>query len=961
MVETAVAAIFEFIGEQAIYDAVGDAAYAALFAATEAAVTFALAYGVNKVAANQAKQKGQGGLINLSIDSDAPRQWLVGKRAIGGNLVDWYTDGTKNTVLYMPVYLSQGPCGTVTKIWAGGQVVLDTPLVHGVKTAIPDFRSPGDRLWVTYYDGRPGQTADPELVALDQGWGTGNKLTGCSYMVCKYQWDSDNMRSPIALTVEHEGAKLYDRRKDGTAGGSGTHRIKDPSTWELPDYAGGEDGANVAVALDHFRQGLYLSSSSPAAIGQGRPGTEWPYDRFAAQANLCDEDVTKSSVNGGGTQKRYRMSGVIAGDETYDTTILEMCKSMAARPADFMGRFGVIGPESKTPVMTIPDDDMPVGIAEPYVPKKSWSDLVTAVRGKFVDPGQLYQPNDYPMVSDDAWTAADGGDPHIVSYDFNYETDPERAQRLARIYAMIQRRQATLSGSYPLYAVELEQGDWFIRTGKRWGIDGKIFEVIQPVFDPATKTVQISSREVDPDDSAWTVDYAIAGPAPSASGPASFPAIAAPVLTVSEYNVVGTSFTRPGIKVAWTAPTDERIKWIYVTVQGSDGSKAMQTIANIPATLDFVTFTEGVSDGVEYSVQAKFMSDTISSPYATAILITPTGAFTIAGLSAEDIVAGLDTNSLTIAQEVLNNAAWRAGNDALLWIDGDTVGSVASSALSQAQDNAQSLVLLGARNSDDTAWILNADTVSIPPGTGGGSAISLRSLRTEHDQNVADVNFLVSSTGGVYAQATLTTNVDGFVTGFKFWNGGSPTNSGFTILASSFAIVDPGNGLSGPFIPFVVSGGTVKAHNMEVDTFKAASIVTDSLQDNSVTGVLVSTLTSPNSVNSSASYETQDSFSYTKAKAGSVLRIDYVMETVGTSSPDIQFDVKVSIGGVQVAEHHYYTRQPFTQTYANTVFVSGISAGASTILVEVKCNRSGIGASGFSVNNSSISVTEIKK
>lgn len=586
-------------------------------AVANAAVQVAVYAATASVTRNASKEKQQGGLIDLQLNSAAPRQLVIGKRMTGGLLVDWYLAGSNNTKLYLPVYLSEGPCGQVTRVFAGGREVWSTPLVHGVRTTIPDFRSGGDRLWLTYYDGRVGQSADSVLVGLGQGWTSANKMTGCAWVLIECQWDSDNMRSPPSLTFEMEGAKLYDRRKDTTAGGSGSHRIDDPATWEWSD--------NPAVALDHFMLGRYWDGAK--TFGIGLTSDEVPYDRFAAQANVCDEDVDKKA---GGTQKRYRANGFIFASDDYAATVTKLCTAMAARPADFGGRFGVVGIESRTPVLTIDDGDLIADAPEVYTPKRSWSALVGAVEGRYQDPAQLYQPVDYPRVTDAAWEAEDGGEPKVATLDLEFEIDVERAQRLATLKARAERRQATLKGVYPLWTIELERGDWFIRTGAKWGEGGKTFEVIERILNPETYTVSIVAQEVDAADSAWDETTAQDGPPAPIASTDTLSDVEVPAITVSAITLAGTAASLPALKVVWDAPTDPRVRFIYIEVENVDGvtPKTVKTIL-LPADTDETVFQDGIVDGDSYAISAKFLTDTIPSDWCVAEIQAASGTYAV--------------------------------------------------------------------------------------------------------------------------------------------------------------------------------------------------------------------------------------------------------------------------------------------------------------------------------------------
>jgi hypothetical protein len=639
-------------------------------AVVNAAVQVAIIAGANAIVSQNSEQKQQGGLIDLQLNSAAPRQLVIGKRLVGGNLIDWYLGSSNNTKLYMPVYLSEGPCGAVTRVFADGRSVWTTPLAHGVRTTIPDFRSGGDRLWLTYYDGREGQTADATLVALGQGWTSDNKMTGCAWVLVECQWDSDNMRSPPSLSFEMEGAKLYDRRKDTTAGGSGSHRLDDPATWEWSD--------NPMVALDHFLLGRYWDGRR--TFGIGLSADEVPYDYFAAQANVCDEDVDLKVT---GTQKRYRANGFMFANEDYASTITKLCTAMAARPADFGGRFGVIGVESKTPVLTIDDGDVIAGVAEVYTPKRSWSELIGEVEGRFQDPAQLYQPTPYPNVTDAAWAEEDGGEPKLFTLDLEYEIDVERAQRLALLKARAERRQAALRGVYPLWTIELERGDWFVRTGDKWGEDGKTFEVIERVLNTEAWTVTIVAQEVDPADSAWDEDFAQDGP-PAPDAPTDTVAtVAAPEIVALDNPVSGSTSITPGIRITFTNPTDSRVRFLQIEVyRDSDDLKVATALLPIPDDDGIALIQNGVAEGVAHYARARFRTDTLSSDWSDDAEVTTGSAYTSGStdLSASPSASVVNDDATTVTVTPSGGTSpytyawdWLTGGDGVI-IDSPTAG-----------------------------------------------------------------------------------------------------------------------------------------------------------------------------------------------------------------------------------------------------------------------------------------------
>lgn len=120
---------------------------------------------------------------------------------------------------------------------------------------------------VTHYTG--GQSsADAALVAAfaAKSIAYGDTLAGYAYSVVALP--VREFTGQLNITARVRGRRLYDPRKDSTAGGSGAHRLADPATWEWSD--------TPALALADF---CYSS-----LYGLGRT-VDWSSVPAAANAN----------------------------------------------------------------------------------------------------------------------------------------------------------------------------------------------------------------------------------------------------------------------------------------------------------------------------------------------------------------------------------------------------------------------------------------------------------------------------------------------------------------------------------------------------------------------------------------------------------------------------------------------------------------------------------------------------
>ncbi|MEL6754936.1 MAG: phage tail protein [Pseudomonadota bacterium] len=569
--------------------------------------------------------RNQGIMVQTDLSANSPRRVQVGKRLNGGVFGDWLTKGNINEDTWRIFYLGEGPMGNVTSIFADGRRVFNGTLTHGAEVTLTALDS---RVRVRYYDGRPGQTADANLLASGVGWTSNHVGTGCAYCVVYARFHDTKLVVPPDMSFEVEGAKLYDRRRDSTAGGSGSQRLKDPTTWQL--------STNPAVALDHYLLGRFLSASDDEPwFGVGLDPALVPYADFAAMANLCDEQV---NLKVSGTQDRYAMNGFIFADEVFRDVIRRICDHMNARPADFGGLISMIDGESKVPVLTLDRSDQIDESAEVYKPKAPYSQIVGGVEGRYQDPANNYQPTDYPRYTEAAWKTQDGGETKFVTRDFDYEINQERAERLASLHAKRARRQATLSGVYPLSALILEEGDWFTRTGGKFGA-GKVFEVVgSPVLDVETMTVAIQSIEVDPDDSAWDESTATDQAASPDADPTA-PALPVPPVVLTAIDVASGGVQIPALRFEHTDHAEDPPIIIEIEVAENDGSNGPQgdRMTMFMVREQQFGIMTGLLPSTGYVARWKGQIGELESAWSSWSPVTTTAGYTVGSAASADI------------------------------------------------------------------------------------------------------------------------------------------------------------------------------------------------------------------------------------------------------------------------------------------------------------------------------------
>lgn len=137
------------------------------------------------------------------------------------------------------------------------------------------------------------------------------------------------------------------------------------------------------------------------------------------------------------------------------------------------------------------------------------------------------------------------------------------------------------------------------------------------------------------------------------------------------------------------------------------------------------------------------------------------------------------------------------------------------------------LDLLGAVSGNNQAFILNTSTVRVSPTE--SLATRLEQLQVSDSNNFAAIQTLqnvVTGPGGLTAQWTVKTDVNGYVAGFGLYNSGA--TSDFIVLADRFAIITPGQGKK---VPFSIVGGVVYMQNVVIQDALIQSLTISKLSN----------------------------------------------------------------------------------------------------------------------------------
>jgi hypothetical protein len=315
-------------------------------------------------------------------------------------------------------------------------------------------------------------------IAIDGTWTSSCTLTGCAYVYMKFKLtgNSDKVSSPFSggvtsrMTIRGKGAKVYDPRLDSTvAGGSGTQRANDQTTWAW------DDNGSRNPALQELWYELGWKINSKLAVGKGVPPARIDLASYAVGANACDESVT---LNGGGTESRYRSDGVLSEADDPGAVRDNLCATMNAVLRDAGGKLAltVLHDDLSTPVTpsgksAFDDNDVMGEMQWDQTPDLNQS--FNIVRGRRIDPSDnaLYQAVDVPEVS---LTSIDGID-RIDTVDYVMVQSNGQAQRLMKQRLQRNQYQGRLSFTGKPSFWGLNIGDVFPLTHAAFGWSAKLF------------------------------------------------------------------------------------------------------------------------------------------------------------------------------------------------------------------------------------------------------------------------------------------------------------------------------------------------------------------------------------------------------------------------------------------------------------------------------------------------------
>ena len=362
--------------------------------------------------------------LNASIDPRTPRKILFGTTALATDIRDQeFTDN--QTYLHRFIVVAAHKVDAISEIWFDDKLAWSNS--GGVSSDYSGY------LTVTpILEGNAGNA-----INISARMGTSRRFTGLAYVHLRFKLTGNSKKTdspfasavPTRITIRGNAALTYDPRLDSTvAGGSGSHRADDQSTWEWDADA----SRNPALQLLWYLLGWRIENADDStmmlSVGKGIPPERIDLESFAIAANICDEPV---SLAAGGTEPRYRSDGIFSEGDNPGAVIDAFKAAMNADLDDVGGklRLTIFTDDLATPQASFTEAN--VIDAFTWKPSPALDESYNIVRGSYTDPSDasLYQMVEYPQQ---AIASADGID-RIETLDLPLVQSPTQAQRLARL------------------------------------------------------------------------------------------------------------------------------------------------------------------------------------------------------------------------------------------------------------------------------------------------------------------------------------------------------------------------------------------------------------------------------------------------------------------------------------------------------------------------------------------------
>ena len=452
---------------------------------------------------------------SLQAGGDLPRSFLIGQASTAGSLVwvnTWGQDGdTPNAYLTQVIALSDLPVNRLVKVWVNGQPITLSGSNTGWGQRVLEYQNSGDNLWVKFYDGHQ-TAADSFLVNTcsnhNRQWDVNRIGRGVAYAIVTARVSKQMFSGIPNFKFELDGSKLYDITKDSSAGGNGSQRWSDPSSW------GGDGDHLPAVQEYNLLRGLRWNNQWFYGV-QGMSAVRLPADNWIKAINKCRAPIQGAN----GFEPTYRAGGEITIDAPLANALEALNTSCQGRIAEISGFYQMYLGAPDTPVIHFTDDDILSTDEQTFTPFFGLADTINGVSATYPASADGWVMKSAPSLFRADLEALHGNRRLMAKVELNFVPYAEQVQRLMKSALeegqRARRHTLVIPPKFWAYAVPGVTWSW---TSKRNGYVNKLMRIDGSV-DRANLDVLADMTEVDPSDYDWHSGSDYKPPIDGAVGP----------------------------------------------------------------------------------------------------------------------------------------------------------------------------------------------------------------------------------------------------------------------------------------------------------------------------------------------------------------------------------------------------------------------------------------------------------
>jgi hypothetical protein len=465
----------------AVLTAAAAAGTAGLAAAASLASIAYTSYATKKAEADARKNAAQAPRDITVRSATEPAKVIYGTARTSGPVV--YTNtaptpGTNdNNTLWTVISLCSHEVEDITDIWLDGDEITASQINWGGTGGVTSgkYGPIGSNQVTNFYKrlGTSTQSHVSELATAFTDWTSSYQGKNVAYIVSAFELGTATgegvwaQGAPTNIRAVVKGKKVYDPRKDTTNGGSGAHRLADPTTWEWSN--------NPALCLADY---LFDDRLGLGAEGVTYDDIDWAL--VIAAANVCDATV---SIPGSATEKRFTCNGALSTGNTYAENIKAILSSMNGQITWSGGKYRIRACAYEAPVYTFTGDDV-VGDVQ-IQPERTRTQRFNTVRGTFVDPESDYVATEFiPYNDSNLQSGRDAGQKLTKDISLPMTNSEYMAQRIG--YKMVALNDQQLRCIVPMNwkALKVGVGDRIQLSIDELSWSNKVFRVEGWTFNP---------------------------------------------------------------------------------------------------------------------------------------------------------------------------------------------------------------------------------------------------------------------------------------------------------------------------------------------------------------------------------------------------------------------------------------------------------------------------------------------